>query len=408
MDDWTIEGNELKIERRGGPGCLLAGVGIIGIFLFCGGCIGLYSTLYPEPGEPFFIVISFVITMLGYVFIMAGFRSPVRNFTETVIIDRGAQKVRFVSNRNRDYPFDVPFHDVSHIHTVSESRMDSGSGSSTSRSYRIYQIFLIKKDGAQLWITQFRNDPESFTKLTGAIADLTGFAVMGEIEFPARETYESGGFGASAPSPGRFIKMTAGTDGYEYVLKKPAMKLPDLLTAVAAFSIFLLIPGYLAFSFWSSGILPLKILITAFVSIFYAIFFLVVLAMLKECRVSACGKGIEIFLRFSVFRFLDTRTFIPREEIRYVRVNRLEEGHFSLSLGISREVRFRNPAFPFLANLSGFRRGYAAAKIIKNEKSISLWEIPCWTKSGEGPTVSDLLYLEKTFQDTLRLREEPV
>ena len=147
------------------------------------------------------------------------------------------------------------------------------------------------------------------------------------------------------------------------------------------------------------------IILTLFGACWFAAIFIMLLSRLRIYRLAVTDNGLTICLSFPTFllnSIFGKTIDIPSSSIAHVRTNRLDEGHFWLSLTTDRPYLGGS-----LSNLL-FNVGAFSKDKIEQEHVISLWEVYGYTAKGQGADLNDLLYIEHLIQSYLGLSEENI
>ena len=97
---------------------------------------------------------------------------------------------------------------------------------------------------------------------------------------------------------------------------------------------------------------------------------------------------------------------IPSSSIAHVRTNRLDEGHFWLSLTTDRP-HLGGSLSNLLFNVGAFSKD-KMRELNEEEHVISLWEVYGYTAKDQGADLNDLLYIDHLIQSYLGLSEENI
>ncbi len=116
------------------------------------------------------------------------------------------------------------------------------------------------------------------------------------------------------------------------------------------------------------------------------------------------------FWPFFVDRHFGKTLTIAGESIKYVRVNRLDEGHFWLSLAVQKgfsKQAMDTKIVSHLFNMGAFDRKEILS-VNKDEEIIGLWELQGNMKPGNGADYNDLKIIESLIEKELNLREKNI
>ena len=133
------------------------------------------------------------------------------------------------------------------------------------------------------------------------------------------------------------------------------------------------------------------------------------LSRLRIYRLAVTANGLTICLSFPTFllnSIFGKTIDIPSSSIAHVRTNRLDEGHFWLSLTTDRPY-LGGSLSNLLFNVGAFSKD-KMRELNEQEHVISLWEVYGYTAKGQGADLNDLLYIEHLIQSYLGLSEENI
>ena len=395
------------VHSRRAPGCVFIGFVVLGIICIAI-AVGISYIGYTEDGSQFTKLFGPMLGLWGIIAVYAGFRSPARAFHEDIEFDIKLDELRFaVSSLGGDH-YRVPLSQISHLHLLKTRKMQTGSSSSTSSRF-IYQIYVVKKDGAELWIVQHYN-PSQILEVARDLADFTGLEVQDSagtgFSVAAAKTYTD--TYATPPPKSKsqlFVTEVASADSVTYGIKLPFAGGKGLIVA-AVLAIFIIAP-VLILTQVAEGEAPgfFMVVVIIFCAIFYGIIIMVIIAQLKIIELVTKPTGFSVKLRYRVKALnsiLSKDLEISKSQIRSVRLNRGEEGHFYLALGVGADAAIGNSA-RFLMNMGNIRSANLAREIRPDETTVKLWETSIWQKASTGATVFDLAYLEEKLQRTIGL-----
>ena len=427
---WETEGSELTIHQGFVSGCVTFIFIFLGLGFLSGGAFGLMSALQDgSKMENWIIAIAF--GSLGLIFVLAGIalRSP--GFDKKIVFDRNAEKTRFFMRSIGDEPFEVPFCEISHIRLMSVHR------SSGKSSYTAYPIYAINKDGSQYWIYESA-DKNQATELVTEIVKHTGLSLHDETgivgnQSAARTFAEHGLRGNSIATS--YVIEDSDMEGNSIRIKKPKSSPVGWLILLIIFAIILSFPTVIIYNMVQSGfegemLIPLILIGAVFLLI---LFF--VLASFKETRLFMNGSRLTVQVKFKIWGFLNKSIEYTATDIYYIRVNILQDGACTLTLGVSPTAS----NLGFLASAEGsydvsigidkseiYNSFQTALKdktegkdishdfdTIRNkfgmkEMQVSLFSIPGDLIAGRGPNIYDLKYIEHTVENHIRLKEKSI
>ncbi len=402
MEYWQLENNQLKLESKArGLGCVYVGVSFLGLFIVLGASLYTASIWEKSTVTDFFI--PGFIFLFGMVFFLTGFSFRSMQFQSTVILDKDMEYVTFYKKPDKQYSFGLGQVGFIRVVLVYET---SGSGSSR-RSYKTFQVFLVKKDGAHFWLNTLKdqNQAEDFIK---TLADYLQIEVKDETELmlsrEARRDYTKTKASFPRDYAHPFIKIDdIGTE------KKIALKQTSSLFLIFfKFIIFVLFFGAPLIILGGGENAPIFFVIfgVIFGLFWYGAILLIFLLQLKKYELILKPDQLILHMRFSftpLNAILSQKISIFKHHIKYIRVHRLNQGNYWLSVAVPRSIQIPKPSFIF--NM-GFINKKSIEELFPDEKVIGLWEIQGYLKPGQGADYSDLLFLEETLERYYRVNED--
>lgn len=422
MADWKMSDTEIQIVSKAGiRGCIYPVIGVIGLVMVVLSALVTAGSLL-EGGFSFGSLIGGFIIVMGLIFMMAGFSANRMNFHSVCSINRNSEELIFYKTE-KERPYRLGFGDLSHLLLIKVIKHSSSSGGSGGRSYPTYQVFLVKKDGAVFWLDTFLKK-EEFRRRAEELALFTGFAVVdrtdSELSRSASRDYDKSVVGEwREHSP--FVRMhdTAGRTEIVLTNKK------SIGRGFILFLVFLLFVGTplgLAVQFVTraaeSPTIPaiaIAVFGIVFALGFLSVVLLVLLLQLRDYMLIVDRLRLTVHLRFTL-RAIDRRLgrtiSLPHTAIRQIRVNRLDEGHFWLSLNakpdtVPEEKGAASLLHKFFFNIGIFQKT-GIRELESGERIIGLWEIPGWIGEGQGADYRDLHFLEQRLEEILQLEEETI
>lgn len=131
-----------------------------------------------------------------------------------------------------------------------------------------------------------------------------------------------------------------------------------------------------------------------FCLMFYGVIVLVILMQLRTYKLVVRSDMLIARLEFRFLKRFSTEIEIPAEQVRAVQINRSEEGHYWLALGLAPDFRDVNFTNSFMYNVGPFQRGVRSGGVKDaNMKRLSLWDASNLIAAGQGPSVHDLAYI---------------
>ncbi len=425
MADWQHfdhqYGYEVK-KRSGGIGCLLVGVGLFASIFVLIGLVVLLAALEPvlnpdsvDEFDLFFTGFGIGATVIGVIGIYAAFFNWKRDFRESVMFDKHAEEVRFSYGGANMVPYVIPFGDVERLHITREYKSSNTTGGSTSGTgHYVYGALLVLKNGSELIIEGSRSK-EHTVNVADGIAAYTGFAVDSHSEVgykrEASASYEPRDVPLQAPNP-HFYHETYESDGRVLTLRPNRTSPGARLIMFLALALFLGAPVLIfgqAFTGMGDGPGDIIFLVFAipFCLIFYGIVGLVILMQLRTYRLILRSDMLIARLEFRFLKRFSTEIEIPADQVRGVQINRSDEGHYWLALGLAPDFRDVNFANSFMYNVGPFQRGVRSGGVKEEKlKRLSLWDASNLIAAGQGPSVHDLAYIAGEIRNTIGLGEQ--
>ncbi|OHD07076.1 MAG: hypothetical protein A2Y41_06210 [Spirochaetes bacterium GWB1_36_13] len=415
--NWKADSQELILEKQKVSGCVFIFLSFFGIVMMSGGIAGIYFRYSSTDSDNFFLLfIFYFLTMMGLIITYAGFTSPSKGFGEKIVFSLSREKIFFYLSSLQNIPFEIGLGEILHIHVLKERRRSSSSTSGHSSYYTVYLVYLIKTDGAEICLTLFNLEDE-WLRFIDALVQFTGLPLKSETEAVQEKngskTYHPlENSSLSYPLSG-FVKEENSEGKRIFTIKKEKKNLFSKMMAsliwlfLVSLPVFILIHVFLLMTDTDISSIVIKVLTGIFSLFFLTLLFLTLLNSFKTYSIAVSSKGVDISLKFPVFSFFNQEVSIPASDIRQVRVNRGEEGHFFLSLGIADSVNLTLKKRIFFT-MGAFQKKDIAGKFLSSIKMLPLWEVQAWAKPGLTATVFDLLYLEKMIEKGLRLSEKAI
>lgn len=402
MADLRKENGTLVVEERGQA----AAFGNV-VLLIVGTCMtlaGIVKLSYSEwvLAEPFLYGVVFLIFGLICLLGLIGRSSTDERYSltiedDSVLFTREGRTVKFA---RQDF-------------TAVELQRDPSGRAKTPT----YALYLRRADGSYFWLfsaTVIKTFEPWFAALTAALG-CPGVNATG-IEFP-----ELAGVAMAGPPPAassepvefetsRWVKIGRGATGELLVLERPVNWIARTILSLTAV-LFLGIPSVFLFMFFTgSDSVPMAGV--PFFAVFLSVAVMIFILIMKRFEVELRSDQVraKISLGPALFARLLPQVFtreriIPRESISHVRVDRVVGGNYRFVLVLKNTIGSRPVS---LVDRIFFRTGvYPAPHRVPADPgdTIELWELEGWNKIAKGPVLEDLLFLEKTMQDRLRVDE---
>lgn len=415
MITWKQDGSSLIIDQGSYPGWAYTLIAILGFILLPIGAVGFIAELSERLSTSTqtlqifttTLLVFQLLTTLGIAMIYLRFSSnSIKNYKEKIIFNNDNEIIQLYMNNLGDTPYEISYFDISHVRTVKELGGPDYSD--------VYHIYLIKKDGAEYWITGFNSKPDRFFELLDAIYTHAGFAVKDSsalgTEKKESRVYEPHETHMNYKKSD-YIKESMAANAKIIGIKPSSISLSAYFLGMIVYLFFLLVPLYIINMIISEETQDIigRGFAIFFVILWVGILFMLMFISLKDYILIVNNTGVRVELRLKLFRLIKTSMFFPRDIIQYVRTNRQSGGACSLSLGVDAGFKSVKSGAVFFMNLGVFKKNRGQlSKIVKGCKEVSLWELPVEIKAGKGPTLFDLSYIEKVIQDTLRLVEKDI
>ncbi|MCH2596800.1 MAG: hypothetical protein MKZ95_13530 [Pirellulales bacterium] len=209
-------------------------------------------------------------------------------------------------------------------------------------------------------------------------------------------------------SASKFVTVGSTRSGKEIVIKEKTTLLKATFF-VNVFAIFTLIPVIIFISAFDKVSFERVIILTLFGACWFGAIFIMLLSRLRIYRLAVTANGLTICLSFPTFllnSIFGKTIDIPSSSIAHVRTNRLDEGHFWLSLTTDRPY-LGGSLSNLLFNVGAFSKDIMR-ELNEEEHVISLWEVYGYTAKGQGSDLNDLLYIEHLILSYLGLSEENI
>lgn len=354
---------------------------------------------------------------LSFIALYSIIRLPRNNSYKNIFIFDNKEEILFIHfSRVDNAPYRIPFCDVSHIGLYLEyvyTDSDSDSGKT-----EVFVVYLVKNDGAKILLESNYSIDKSLS-LIAELKELTEFSIVdyisGENNFTTERKYKEIKIIPDISNCSNFLKVEESFAECKFFLYKPKRKFSDNLIFILVGLIFFGIPLYMMRSvlrdFSSIGafaFIPLTFLIVFFLLAVF-IFTLIILMQNRDYIITVRDRELEtgIFFKIPYFsKYLDKNILFKKDDIKYVRVNRLTTNGFNLTLCLENSVEI--PKFTkFLSNLSSDNKNAIVSRKT-DENILQLWEINRWGDKDNLPSIFDLEYTEKKIQEYLSLEEKRV
>ncbi len=409
MKDWKREGDAIHIIKQPRMGCAYFFIGILGLLITLGASLFLLAEGTTE-GFSRAMLYGGLVLMFGLVFLLGGIGGRKFNFKSFVEIQE--TEIRF-RKLEKDQPHRMDMGEIEHIACIKVMK-SHGSGEN-SRSYPTYQIFLRKRDGAYFWLDTFR-DKQHFVDALDMVYDFLGLEVRDRTGFeqnrPATKSYEP------FPRPevtnhSKYISIERNGTGTHAGIRVPRDFMTSLLK-VLVFGLFLGVPGVIAYGVFADagdGVFAwiMMIFVGSFVFVFVSLVLVIMLMTIRRFELEIASGKLLIHQRFPLLvSFLNRTSEVAAGMIRSIRVNRLDDGHFSLSVAVDKNYKesVHGSTLARLMLMLGAFSKPGTQIPEKNREVINLWEIPGYQAEDAGANYMDLLFLEKLLQDQLGVRED--
>ncbi|MCB1160259.1 MAG: hypothetical protein KDK45_22340, partial [Leptospiraceae bacterium] len=246
MNIWEISENRLKIIATGkGYGCIYFFLFLFGLSISSVSSLFLYSN-WEKGNYPDLFLTSFFF-VFGLVFISVFVNRKVINYDSVVVLDNQDKTLEYY--KEEDYKIQLEYENFSHIELIKEIKYTEGK---SRTAYDSYQIFLIKRDGAQFWLDSFLDADlfqEQAKKLQSFInwnmKDFSGFGLSVENKDTMRNLA-----GAKTYMPSKFVELKSEMEGMEIQIKKPG----NFGTSFILFTIFYIFFGFPVYFLYSAFI----------------------------------------------------------------------------------------------------------------------------------------------------------
>ena len=410
MATWNTAPDELHIDvDKGGGGCVVIFFVLIGLVVMAGSISSLASD-YPDVDFDSSTRFALIFAMFGSVLIVAGLSMRSMNYNSTVVINTKREEISFSRGEQNDNVI-FGLGDIAYARLLKVFKRRSGSTSNSgSRRYATYQIFLVKKDGAHLWLDTFHKRG-ALEKAVSLLHESVGIQIVDDtsssLSRDATKTFTNQ-LTTPPASASKFVTVGSTRSGKEIVIKEKTTLLKATFF-VNVFAIFTLIPVIIFISAFDKVSFERVIILTLFGACWFAAIFIMLLSRLRTYRLAVTANGLTISLNFPTFllnSIFGKTIDIPSSSIAHVRTNRLDEGHFWLSLTTDRPY-LGGSLSNLLFNVGAFSKN-KMRELNEQEHVISLWEVYGYTAKDQGADLNDLLYIEHLIQSYLGLSEENI
>ncbi len=391
--NWT-NGEKLIIEEKPSTISKIFSVFpmLIGfVFLFTG-TGGLYSGIVE------LLPFSVLLILLSVVLILSFFQRNAMSRMNSATFDMHRQELEF----HRDGILEGVY-SLSQFKSILLLEVLKKSGKSF---YTSWDVFLLHKDGAILWLDAFTSYADALFR-AASLHEFTGLALEDRKDSnnsrAATRIYEDRVSGAAYNPMAISESFRDGKKVFEEVRKKSILA---GITILAATLFFLGVVGFIISSLgYRNGGTDLYIL-GPFVLFVIIVFIFIIALNNRRATLLLDSSSLTVEIYFSLWGIQTRRTSatIPRSSIKAVRVNRLENGLHNLAVSFlpGAEPPFHGTIERFVLSMStGLRQ--VSEHVHPSENPVILLETLPLAKLGQAATLTDLLYLESTIQRELQL-----
>jgi|GEM_PF-2843439 len=401
--NWKYENNRLVIEADRQPsGCVLVGVSTLGVIMVFGMCVYLFLEWY---GGTLIFKNTFYATVAGAfggIAIISGIVNMESNHRDIVEFDKERKDMMFYKT-GFEGEYHMSWGSFSHIRATKGS-----SGGSSDTSVPIYIVGLVKKDGSYFWLDStrhlsvFREELSRFAKYMDLpVVDKASLGVRDDSGTVYEKQFEE-----KVSKPSAFVEIFE-EDGAKVVRLKEKESLLKQITYFLAAYIFAGIPGVILLDLVQAEGIGGIVFGGGFLFIFILVIAIFFIISFRKYEIRLFKDKMVVYLDFptpNLQRLLGQSVVIPKEHIRYVRVNRLNDGHFWLSLALSERPKLKYGTW--LVDLGIFSR--KSARLSYGENLVGLWEMQNNVTPDKGADFADLRYVEKIIEDHFQLKEVPI
>lgn len=385
----SLKGSQYVVPMLLG-GLIMAGAATLLVFLFLGmvdiELLPLGAIMFP----------------FGLLFFMAGLNNRSRQFSYYVHVDAFHKRLDFYRDKpGKGYSF--PFSDIDRILLNTEIRRTQGGGStdsSRSRSYNVYVLYLIKKDGAAFWLDTFGSVEEMHKKarllldaLPVSCEDRTGSGYTRNIMNPFKSA------GREMFPLSRGVDISEKPDGGTEILLRKRITPSGWLTLFLIFFFMGGLAGVLVYNLVRSNVI-FAVVFSPLILVPVGLILFMVFLMQKRYRLILKPDSLIAKIEFKTSilnKKLGREVRIPSGELRSVRLSRFDGGGFRLQLGLSKDVTIPGST-ALLFSAASF--GAAGIPGIEEEETVlPLWEMAPDTMDSEGASFADLAAIEQHIQE---------
>ncbi|MEL6535421.1 MAG: hypothetical protein AAFQ98_08420 [Bacteroidota bacterium] len=404
----TQENGRLVINTRNygnrGEGCVRVAFWLIGPLLILGA--GGYMGLQVYRGEWVFsnLLIASLLLCFGLLAILTVTTQRPRKTNATVTLDAG-EEVLLYQQDGMDQAYMIGLGSASHLVLTHVRRRNSSGNSASSGSNTsytdVYAITLMLKDGTQFWLYEVTNKKERAIAaaqevqqyLCLTLEDPQDVGATAEATRSYTRQEETHNFASSS-----HLRIQTVQGGKEYTFHKrpaPASRIAGFLVAY----FFLGIPAYIVTQAVGEISTSLAWILVPFLLLFLTIVALVFLVQARQYRLIAYKEKLEVQVTFknALLQNRLGRTFVlTAEEIQAVRLNRLQQGNFWLSLSLSSGASL-NLSSSLLVNMGAFSKN---SRLTTEDRytTLGLWEISLSASPTREPYLGDLLVVKDALE----------
>ncbi len=423
MGKYYIEKEKLYIKNVPVPNAAYIVIGIIGVIFLSISIYFIFKLALSRHTYGAFIYIFLtVLGLFSTIMITTWLGNSRGQFKELITFDNHLEKVSFLMSSYSRKAYDINYVSISYL-TAAKISVHKNQNSSTGNRRFVYCPYLIKKDGSEIWLSSF-SSPGKMANAIKKIANYTGFEVrdnqgLNIKQKPGKEfslTVKEKKWHVSS-----FLLEQATSNGKFFKIKPENKTLGEQVVILAASGAFFLVPSYFIYEaiagLFGGGDISVFGVIIAIIFISFSLlfislfFFLFLIVRNKRFSIIIQKELIKVNLSFPfkiISKKLHREIVIPKETVKYVRVNRGVNGHFFLSLGLKKSFKKIPLILSLLINSGPFKKSGALSKNQRKENTLQLWDVYATKPSYRSLTIDDLHYIESSIENTIELNEESI
>ncbi|WP_125231925.1 hypothetical protein [Leptospira adleri] len=411
MSTWNFESDHaVRISKnpyrfRGLVGCFLTGI-LFFVSLFGLGML-IYALQIFIEGETAYPSLIVFLTF-SFLFLLFSSLRTYRKTKDSIQEERILPKEGILLVKETDRPdLHIDLSTITCYKIKKRTVSKSGTVSSGSGYRKVWDLFLLKSDGAFYIL-------ETYFELEILKADLLRFRsllalpVSGDTNENSANVENSVTFSTLERSKvdSKYLKLSATEKGTRVEFTKEKT-IKDKISILSVMGIFYGVWGIIFLSMKEFEMIFLFFFVP-FSILFLGIFTVaLIFIMTKTLELNVDSSGLRIRYRTSLpilSHFLFLERFFPKHVVRHCRANRLPENQSVLTIALKETENIPQGRLSFLFNLQSFPLN---DYILPGDKELlGIWQLMPWLPNSPG--FADLIAAESAIEERLRLEEDKI